>query len=198
MLRLLPLLCFVLALAPLEPLKAGTSDPGAPAATFVKAVSSDVLTLLQSADPAASGSEDRLKALLEASVDLKGVGRFVVDRHWQRATAAQREEYHRLFSDYVMSKLIRALRDNPVRDISVVSWSAPSKGDTAVRTLVLRSNADSLDWTWRVRKSGRGYQAVDLISSGVSLAKTLRAEFRSYVDANGFDALLRQLRGKRG
>ena len=198
MLRLLPLLCLLLALAPAEPLKAGANDPDAPAATFVKAVSSDVLALLQSGDRAANGADDGLKSLLEASVDLKGVGRYVVDRHWQSATAAQREEYHALFSAYVMRKLIRALRDNPVRDISVVGWSAPSKGDTAVRTLVLRNDADTLDWTWRVRKSAQGYRAVDLISSGVSLAKTLRAEFRTYVDANGFDALRKQLRGKRG
>ena len=66
-----------------------------------------------------------------------------------------------------------------------------------MRTLVVLSKADSLDWTWKVRETGMGYRAVDLISGGISMAKTLRSEFGAYVDINGFDALLRVLRTKR-
>ncbi len=195
--KILSLLFIVFALGNGAPARAGAGEPGAPAAKFVKTVSADVLALLTSPEAASSGQQAQLKDLLEASVDLKGVGRVVLDEHWRTATAAQREEYLALFSDYVLAKLIRALRADPVRDISLVAWSSPLGADATVRTMVVRSKANSLDWTWKVRETGQGYRAVDLISRGISMVKTLQSEFGSYVDVNGFDALLRILRTKR-
>lgn len=196
MAKIISLLLVVFALGQAAAAQAGTGEPNEPAAKFVKTVSADVLALLTGSETASSGQESDLKGLLETSLDLKSVGRVVLDEHWQMATAAQRDEYLALFSDYVLAILIRVLRADPIRDISIVAWSAPSGEDATVRTLVARGKADSLDWTWKVRKTGQGYRAVDLISSGISMARTLKSEFGTFLEVNGFEDLLRVLRTK--
>ena len=195
--RIYLLPCVLALLLQSAALHAGGGAPEATPAAFVKTVSADVLTLLNGPGAGTSTQDAQLRQLLQSSVDLKGVGRFVLDRHWRNATTAQREEYQTLFSDYLMTRLIHTLRDDPVRDISVTDWTAPPEQDATVRTLVVRNKADRLEWIWQVRETGGGYRAVDLISSGVSLARTLRAEFRAYVDVYGIDALLQVLRSKR-
>lgn len=172
---------------------AGQGGSSEPAANFIQTASHDVLALLNG--PGALRDAD-LKALLKSTVDLKVVGQFVLEGHWYAATDGQRKEYLGLFSDYVLEGLVRILKADPVHNISIVGCDCAAGADAVVRTRVQRGQASSFDWAWQVRRTGQGYQAVDLITGGISLAKTLQSEFGGFVGARGIEALLEILRSK--
>ncbi len=143
--------------------------------------------------------EDRragFRRLIVGHFDLSGISRFVLGRHWKRATDAEREEYRQLFEKYVISSVDRKLSSYAGETLEV--GVARTKGDTAavVTSQIVRPTANPVRVDWRLRFSDGDWRIIDMVVEGVSLALTHRNEFDAVIKQGGgqISALLQRLR----
>ena len=85
------------------------ADAGDPAETFVQRFADRSLAVLSAGELSDSDRRAALRRLLAAHFDLAVTGRFVLGRHWRRATLGERREYLALFEAFVAATTLRRL-----------------------------------------------------------------------------------------
>ena len=148
---------------------------------------------------AAPGVTDRnreavVRSLLRRGLDLAFIGRFVLGKHWARATPAQRGDYLALFEGYVVKVYTAWFARNSGGRLTVVGAKQVNDKDVVVRTRIERINDPPIIVEWRVRAINGYDRIIDIASNGISLAGTQRLEFDSVIKRNGMDGLIGFLR----
>lgn len=140
---------------------------------------------------------EKLRTLLNASVDMPRVGRFVLGANWRRADAAQQAEYLNLFSEYVIASYAGRLKEYTGSIVRVKDTSDNGNGEYIVTTLISQPGAPQpVRVDWRVREAQGELRIIDLMIEGISMALSQRSEFGALVQSNGGDisVLLARLR----
>jgi phospholipid transport system substrate-binding protein len=165
------------------------------ARAMIEEVSGDVLTILS--DPSRGDRQkfDALVVLLEEPIDLELVGRLILGRHWRTADDGQRRQYLELFREYALANLASKLHLYQGQSFEVTGAKVVSDKDALVTSRILSDGEPPLQVDWRLRQQNDGgLVTIDLIVEGVSLIVTLRSEFASVIERQGFDGLLGELR----
>lgn len=167
--------------------------------SFVRGFSDEAIALL--ADRSLSNGQRDLefRRLLERNFDLKRIGRFVLGKHWRRASQDERAEYHRLFGDFVIATYAARLGPYSGETLEVGDVRRAGERGVTVTSRILPPQGAPIRLDWRLRRTGSdGWQIVDIVVEGVSLALTQRSEFDSVIQRSGgtIDGLLQVLRDK--
>jgi phospholipid transport system substrate-binding protein len=193
--RSLLLATLVAGLLPLGWRAAGAAPSAEAARGLIEEVSAEVLAILSDEALADRQKFDALVALLEGPIDLDLVARLILGRHWRTADDAQRRQYLALFREYALANLASKLHLYRGQSFEVTGAKVVSDKDALVTSRILSDGAPPLQVDWRLRqRDGAGLVTIDLIVEGVSLIVTLRSEFASVIERQGFDGLLTELR----
>jgi phospholipid transport system substrate-binding protein len=193
--RRLLLALFAAGLLPLGWRAADAAPSAEDARALIEKVSAKVLAILS--DQALSDRQkfDALVELLDGPIDLDLVARLILGRHWRTADDAQRQEYLALFRDYALANLASKLHLYRGQSFEVTGARVVSDKDALVTSRILGNGEPPLQVDWRLReREGAAPVTIDLIVEGVSLIVTLRSEFGSVIERQGFDGLLVELR----
>ncbi|MBC8445057.1 MAG: ABC transporter substrate-binding protein [Rhodospirillaceae bacterium] len=130
---------------------------------------------------------------------VRGIGKWILGRHWRKAEEAQQEEYLKLFEDLMVVSYVdrfAAYAGEPLRiqkalvqdenNITVFSNIPQQEGNPAIRI------------DWRVARKEGLYKVVDVVVEGTSMSNTLRSDFGSIIRQRGgkVAGLLEALREK--
>jgi phospholipid transport system substrate-binding protein len=145
------------------------------------------------------GPEERVLAfrrLFTSSFAVGAISRFVLGRHWRRASAAERVEYRALFEDYIIATYARRLDDYGGEVLVLGAARLERPGLALVSSQVVRAQGASVAVDWRLRHGEDGWRIVDIVVEGISLAVAQRATFAAVIRTNGgrVDGLLAKLR----
>jgi phospholipid transport system substrate-binding protein len=182
-----------------------TAAPAAAQGSTVAGAERFIETLGQRAVAAlgeASGDEAararRIAAVLDETVDMEQVARFVLGRHWRGLGEPQRAEYLALFRAYALGSLGQRLGRYTGRERFVVRGGREAgEQDSLVSSeVVLADGRPPVKVDWRVRAEAGRPAVIDVVVEGVSLIMTHRSEFDAIVSQRGFDSLLRELRAR--
>ena len=138
----------------------------------------------------------RFQSLLAAHFDIPTIGRWVLGKHWRKATPAQRRRYMRLFENMIVNTYAERFLELSEDVFKVIKVMAKGKKDIIVRTRLERPKRDStIQLDWRVRARDGKFKVVDVMAEGVSMGQTQRSEFSSVIRNNGgaIDGLLAEL-----
>jgi phospholipid transport system substrate-binding protein len=175
---------------------AAAATPSAEAAeALIEGVSAGVLAILS--DPGLSDRQkyDALVELLSGPIDLDLVARLILGRHWRAVDDPQREQYLVLFREYALANLASKLHLYRGQSFEVTGSKAVSDKDALVTSRILDQGQAPLQVDWRLRAQDEARLVViDVVVAGVSLIVTLRSEFASVIERQGFDGLLAELR----
>jgi phospholipid transport system substrate-binding protein len=165
------------------------------ARTLIEQVSAKVLAILSDQALTDRQKFDALVALLEGPIDLDLVARLILGRHWRTVDDAQRQEYLTLFREYALANLASKLHLYRGQSFEVTGAKVVSDQDALVSSRILSNGEPPLQVDWRLReRDGGAPVTIDLIVEGVSLIVTLRSEFGSVIERQGFAGLLVELR----
>lgn len=166
------------------------------ARAFITELGKETVAVLQRPDPAPQKAA-KMEDILRRGFDFQTIGRFVLGRYWNTATPQQREEYLKVFTDFVAKSYSRRLAEEAtVTGFNITNLRDLGENDYLVQTAITRPSGAPLNYEWRVRDGGGGAKIVDVIVEGVSLLVTQRSDFTSVAGQNGIDGLIKNLREK--
>ena len=193
--RRLLLALLAAGLLPLGWRAAGAAPSADAARALIEEVSAEVLAILSDQALADRQKFEALVVLLERPIDLDLVARLILGRHWRTANDTQRQQYLELFREYALANLASKLHLYRGQSFEVTGAKVVSDKDALVTSRILSDGEPPLQVDWRLReRDGAGPVTIDLIVEGVSLIVTLRSEFASVIERQGFDGLLTELR----
>ena len=170
------------------------------AETFVRETAGRVFAAYS--DPITDeGREEVFRDVLSNTFELKTIARFTLGRYWRVASAVQREEYLRLFEDFLVLAYANRFRDLRGVKLRVVGVRVINERDSLVQSEVgTDGTRPPIRIGWRVRHTGKGLRIIDVIVDGISMSVTQRDQFAAAIRAAGgkVEGLLAMLREKTG
>lgn len=187
---LAPWFIFLIALS-IAPQTVWAQAPAAFIGEFSQKGISDILT----AKIPDGEKEVRFRAMFQKYFDIPQIGRFVLGRHWRLTTDEQKEAFGTLFEDVIIDTWFRRFSEYNGQTLQVSS-TVPDGGKGAiVKSAIIGNNGAAINVDWRLRTRSLGYQVVDVVVEGVSMAITYRQEYSAVINrGGGFDALIDKMR----
>ncbi|MBC7433276.1 MAG: ABC transporter substrate-binding protein [Rubritepida sp.] len=197
--RGLGLLALALALPALPRGAAAQMDTGR-AIAFIRAAGDELVAAINQPGLSAAARQERVAAVLRRTVDIEGVGRFVLGRFWRVAAPTEQQEYLRLFEASLIRNLAGRFGEYQGVRFSLGRTQSRTEDDALVSTVVQRPGQTAFNLDWRVGDVGGHPRIVDLIAEGTSLRLTQRSEYASVVQRGSgqVSALLVAMRAQTG
>ena len=167
------------------------------AAQFVQAAGQELVSALNSNAPVAQRRQ-QVAAILRRVVDIEGVGRFILGRWWRQASAAEQQEYIRLFEETLIRNLSARFGEYQGVRFSLGRAQQRAEDDVLVNTIIERPNIAPFSLDWRVGNVNGQPKVVDVIAEGTSLRLTQRSEYSAVIQRNNgqVSALLAAMRNQ--
>lgn len=177
---------------------AWADDRTSRAAAFIEAQGKALVAVLDSDAPLPEKRTEVARILREA-VDVRGVGQFVLGRHWRTASEAQRSQFLELFEETLVRNL--SARFGELQGVTFEVGRAQPRGEegVSVATTVNRPGQPPVLLDWLVSEASGRPLIVDLVAEGTSLRITQRSEYSAVIQRGGgrleslLDAMRRQL-----
>ena len=154
------------------------------AGTFVMALANDAITNLTGNALTDLQRQEKLRGILKSYFDVNSIGKWVLGRHWRKASVAERSEYLGLFEDLIVNTY--AIRFKSYSNEKIKLTGTASRGQTAiVKSVIERGSQQPVRVDWRVTYPDGQYKIFDVVIEGVSMIQTQRSEFSSVIRRNG-------------
>jgi phospholipid transport system substrate-binding protein len=190
----------LLALAPVAALIAPAPVAAAVVAnkdarTFIDTLAQEGFTVLRTRERKAGRAEFR--RLLQQHFAVDSIGDRLINRWRNKITPAQYQAYKAVFPEYVLNLYADRIYDFAKADFKILR--AVERNDVgAVSTSVRQPGAaQPINSIWAVQRFGGNYQVTNLTVGGINLSVTQAADFDSYVQRHGFDALVKFMKTSR-
>ena len=141
----------------------------------------------------------RIKRLVTDVADVRGAAAAVLDKEWQARTPAEREEFTRLFAEFLERGMVARLAGtvSPVNGM-IMTWRGETQaGDEArVTTMVESRDGRKILVEYRMYERRGRWLVRDVVVDGISTIDNYRAQFRRVLRQGSYAALIAQLRTK--
>jgi phospholipid transport system substrate-binding protein len=171
---------------------------GEGAMKFIKGMTEDAISMLTVKDITKAERAERFRTLMLKNFAMKGIAKFVVGRHWRKASDEEKSEYLKLFEDLMVVTYAERFEKYSGEKLLVKRVEVRNKKDALVYTTMVKANdgAKPLKVDWRVRQKSGVYTIIDVMVEGISMIMTQKSEFSSFIKSNGgeLNALLMELK----
>ena len=145
----------------------------------------------------AADRQAAIRAIANEIFDFRELSQRTLARHWQGRTAAERDEFVRLFADLLERSYIGKIETYSGGER--IQYLAESvDGDQAtVRTKIVTKAGTEIPVDYRMQRSGDRWLVYDVTIEGVSLIANYRAQFNRIIQQSSFKELLAKLAAKK-
>ncbi len=177
---------------------AGQPDPQE-AVELVRRTADRVLQILRQRREELRAHPERLYELVRAEVlphfDFHTIARWVLGKHWRRATPEQRRRFEEEFRQLLVRTYARSLLDYTEARLELLPPRRGRRpGRVIVRSRILPpGGGEPVPVDYLMRFGPDGWKVVDVRIGGVSLVANYRASFAAQIAARGLDRLLAEL-----
>lgn len=165
------------------------SDPG----RFIETLGDTAFATLRAGDGPAARAQFR--TILSRHFAVGPIGDKLIQRHRARLTPAQYSQYKAAFPGFIIGTYGERLAPYANADIKIVRV-VPRGNSAAVVTTVTRPGSRASNAIWTVDRTPAGYQVSNLTVGGVNLGLAQQADFDSFIQRRGFDALVAFMRSR--
>ena len=160
-------------------------------AQFVRSIGDEVIAVLRSDDP--GQRKQKIHDIFTEAFDVDAMAQFTAGNYWRRADERQRQEYVKLFGDYVATLYANKFADYTGQQFKVANERV--NGDNvAVEGVIVQPQKPPVRVDFRLRKVNGAFKIVDVYVEGMSLLITKRDEFMTVLSREGMDGLISRLR----
>jgi phospholipid transport system substrate-binding protein len=136
-----------------------------------------------------------IRRVADSLFDFTEMSRRALARHWTDRTAAEREEFVRLFTDLIARSYIGKI-DRYAGEAIAYTGERVDGDEASVRSQVVTAKGSQIPVEYRLHRVNENWSAYDVLIENVSLVGTYRSQFDRIIKAESFADLLRRLREK--
>ena len=177
---------------------AAPAVPGDPEPVGVLEQMTEYVTDVVRRDTGILGDPVRLRALANEAVlphvDFVTLSRWVLGKHWRKATPAQREAFMVQFREMLLVTYLRnvtSYRETAVRFLPL--RATPEDDRVEVHAEVEPEGAPVVNVMFRMHRVDGRWLIYDVSVEGISLVATHRSGFSQEISRNGLDGLITRL-----
>lgn len=166
---------------------------------FVETLSSDAINSLTAKGLPKEDRIERFREMFNRNFSVKGIGKWVLGRHWRKASKAERNEYLVLFESLMVLSYVDRFAKYAGETLHVTKTLKQDDNNAMVFSEIRRPQGmPPIRVDWRVARKGETYKIVDVLVEGTSMSNTLRSDFGSIIRQRGgkVSGLLETLREK--
>lgn len=166
---------------------------------FVKELSDQAISNVVNAEVDNAEKTKRFRKLFEEAADIPTIGRFVLGRHWRKATKKERTAFVNAFKEIVVLSWSRRFDDYAGQTIEFINTrETGKKSQVYVESKVIQNTGDIVNVDWRLRKKNNVYKIIDINIASASMALTYKKEYSSVIKntGNGVKGLIETLEQK--
>ena len=169
------------------------------AQTFIEDLGDQTIAILTDPDATVATTEASFSEIFTDSFDTVTIGRFVLGRYWNAASAAEQQDDLDLFPQLVVSTYARRFSEYSGQTFEIVGARPERNDDVMVTTRIIQPDGPPVNVDWRVREREGQFRIIDVVVERVNMTITYRNEFTSIIQRGGgqvaalLDALRRQV-----
>lgn len=153
---------------------------------FIRALAKEAIQSLAKPDTSRQTRIKNFRKMFRTHFGVRSIGRFVLGRHWRKATDAEKKEYLSLFEDLMVISYVDRFRRYAGKNLNIIKSRAEKTNAATVFTEIARPNtAKPVQVLWRVGIKGETIKILDVVVEGVSMSQTLRSDFGSIIRRKG-------------
>jgi phospholipid transport system substrate-binding protein len=168
-----------------------------PSMTYIKGLSEKVVVIAKK-EQDKKIQDDQVATLLNENLAYERIARFVLGKHWANATEAEKKEFVDLYAKSLRLAYSRQILSVDLKDVQVYdAFVSPQGQMVTVKTKVINPDSGQpVAIDWRLIASPEGYNIVDVLVEGISVASSQRSEYASIIQRGGgkVEAVLIKLR----
>jgi phospholipid transport system substrate-binding protein len=184
------------AVSALLPFSAAHAQSTDKASAFVKSTGDRLVAIVNG--PGAAGTKRAaMTQILNADVDVDGIGRFCLGRFWRTSTPEQQKQYLALFHEVLVTNITSKLGEYQGVTFTM-GRSKPQDEEAVVSTTVVRPNNAPTAVDWIIASPSADPKIIDVVAEGTSLRLTQRQDYASYLAHNNsnVDALIAAMKNQ--
>ncbi len=166
------------------------------AADFIDKLAADAFAVLKNKSLSKDQARTQFRTLLRGNFDIDTAGLRLIRTYRApnspvKLTDAQVNAYRAALPDFLVNTYSDRLYDFASAKVSIVR-TAPrgNRGDVDVYTRITDPKGGKpIEAIWQVRTTGKP-MVMNITVNGVNVALTQEADFKAYIEKNGFDALV--------
>ena len=108
-----------------------------------------------------------------------GIAKFVSGKSWNSASKETKKKYIRNFKRHLSLNIASLMQGYSNQNYSLVNSKYDEKNKVSLINMEIYSDANTIQITWRVKKSKNRHFVIDLLVADISLVVTKRSEFNS-------------------
>ena len=108
-----------------------------------------------------------------------GIAKFVSGKAWNSANKETKKEYIKNFKRHLALNIASLMQGYSNQKYSLVNSKYDEKNKVSLVNMEIYSDTNTIQVTWRVKKSKDRYFVIDLLVADISLVVTKRSEFNS-------------------
>ena len=169
------------------PVSANTSQSAdLTAQDFIKGLADEAVKALTDKEVSRDERIQRFHDLFGSNFDVPFIGKWVLGRYWKKASDEEKEEYLKLFKEYVVVSYVERFDQYSGEQIEVVKTVSDPGKDSIVYSEIRRpAGGEPIRVNWRVRNKSDIYKIIDVHVEGISMSQSQRKEFTSVIRSNG-------------
>lgn len=166
--------------------------------TLVRQTSDRMLAVLKEQHDVIKAEPKRLYDLVDDIVlphfDFVRMARWVLGKHWKRATPAQQQRFVDEFRTLLVRTYGTALLEYTDQKINYFPLrTAAGSADVTVRTEVVKPGRAPIPISYSMFHREDGWKVYDVSIDGISLVSNYRADFSAQIGSVGMDGLIQRL-----
>lgn len=152
------------------------------ARVIVEEMSADAVQKLTDPTIDRETRKQRMREMMEQYFHIEGIARWVLGRHWRKATESERAEYLDLYENLMIETYVDRFAGYQGESLTIGAVDVRDGKDAIVSTAFNRPNEDEpIAVDWRIRENDGSYKVIDIMIEGVSMGQTQRSEFASAI-----------------
>lgn len=175
---------------------AATAEQQKAAAQFIEKLAADAFAVLRDKNLTREDARTKFRSLLRTNFDVDGTGLRLIRRYRApnspiKLTDAQVNAYRQVLPTFIVNTYSDRLYDFASSNVTVVrTLPRGTRGDVDVYTRIADPKGGKpIEGIWQVKGGARPLVS-NITVNGVNVALTQEADFSSYIEKHGFDALV--------
>jgi len=153
---------------------------------FVQSLADRAIQSLTAPDTAREIRIKGFRDLFNEHFAVVAIGKWILGRHWRKATEDEQKEYIDLFEDLIVVSYVDRFAEYTGEPLNILKTLAVDEKTVIVFTQIIQEKAETaVRVNWRVGKKDDSFKVVDVVVEGTSMSNTLRSDFSSIIRREG-------------